>query len=79
MSNSARKACRCCEGSGSEADNLAIGREMAAMRQAAGIGLRELARSLCVSHSFLSQLENGQRRWMVALRRRYAIACGRKP
>jgi transcriptional regulator with XRE-family HTH domain len=35
------------------------------------IGLRVMARRLGISHSFLHQLENGQRRWSPLLQARF--------
>lgn len=55
--------CKRCNGNGVEPDQKAIGLAMRRLRIKAGIGLREMARQVGLTHGFLSQLETGQRRW----------------
>ena len=57
------KPCHCCEGSGEEADQTLIGFQWSMRRLDAGIGLRALARAMDISHTYLSHLEGGTRRW----------------
>jgi len=57
------KQCRCCEGSGVESDDVKLGRALSGLRLRAGLSLREVAQQMGISHSFLSQLEHGTRRW----------------
>ena len=65
------KPCRCCAGTGDEIDNEKIGLALSGLRLRARIGLREMARLLDISHSFLCQLEKGNRTWTDDLRIRY--------
>ena len=71
MSKSAKHPCHCCMGSGSETDHVKLGGELSGLRQKAGIGLRDMSRRLKVSHSFLCQLENGNRTWTPKLINRF--------
>lgn len=73
----ARKVCRCCHGSGEEYDNFEVGREMRALRQAAGLSMSELiARSKRnFSVGYLSDLERGLRRWNNSLIADYRRVC----
>lgn len=57
------KPCHCCHGSGAEVDEKKASAMLKKLRVRAGIGLREMARRIGVSHSFLSQLEGGRRKW----------------
>ena len=59
--------CKRCNGTGTEPDQKAIGWKMNLMRVAAGIGLREMAGYMGISHGFLSQPENGHRTWSQRL------------
>ena len=69
--NEKTKPCHCCAGSGTETDNAKTGRAMSGLRLRAGIGLREMARALRISHSFLCQLEQGNRTWTEEVRFHY--------
>ena len=57
------KPCHCCHGSGTESDAKIHGRAMSGLRLRAGIGLRDMARRLRISHTYLWQMEQGKRRW----------------
>lgn len=65
------KPCHCCAGTGAERDNHRIGKSFRQARILRGIGLRELARRLGVSHAFLHQLENGRRNWTKTIYAKY--------
>lgn len=60
---SGNKPCRCCEGTGRESDDVKLGRTLSGLRLRAGLSLRSVAHQMGISHSFLSQLEHGTRRW----------------
>jgi transcriptional regulator with XRE-family HTH domain len=47
-------------------------------RLAAELSLRQMAVLVGRSHSFLSQLENGRRRWPELLLNKYAAACNER-
>jgi hypothetical protein len=68
------KPCHCCDGSGTETDNLKLGRSLSGLRLRKGITLRALARELGISHTYLWQLENGKRNWTPAILRNYRNA-----
>ena len=57
------KPCRCCDGSGHESDDVKLGRTLSGLRLRAGLSLRKMASRMGVSHSFLCQLEHGDRHW----------------
>lgn len=63
MNNAPKKPCRHCNGSGEEVDQAAIGAQMRARRKAAGISLREIARRLGITASYLADMEKGARNW----------------
>lgn len=68
--------CHCCDGSGVEVDQARLGGELRSLRERSNIGLREMALQLYISHSHLSCLESGKRRWGKALKTRYLSICG---
>jgi transcriptional regulator with XRE-family HTH domain len=68
------KLCTHCNGTGVALDYVQIGTSLRDKRKAAGITLREMARSVGCSHSFLSQLENGKRAWRRSVSKRYELA-----
>jgi DNA-binding XRE family transcriptional regulator len=68
------RTCKHCNGSGFEPDHSATGNALRSQREGAGLSLREMAEAIGVSHSFLSQLENGHRTWRRSLARRYSQA-----
>jgi hypothetical protein len=63
--------CHCCDGTGLEADHAEVGKKMRQLRRSENIGLRELAERMGISHSHLSCLEHGKRRWDPDLREKY--------
>jgi predicted transcriptional regulator len=63
--------CKRCGGTGDEPDQLATGQTLRGMRTSAGISLRRMAKLIGLSHSFLSQLESGQRSWRRSVQKRY--------
>lgn len=68
------KACHCCDGSGTETDNLKLGRALSGLRLRQQISLRGMARELGISHTYLWQLENGRRNWPANLIKNYRNA-----
>lgn len=74
------KGCEHCEGTGKVPRQYDTGRDMARRRDAAGIGLRQLARTLKLSATYVGDLEKGRREWTMALVRKYlnglaALSC----
>lgn len=65
------KPCKHCNGTGQTPDNLAIGATLRKQREEADIGLRAMARVVGISHTFLIQLEDGDRTWRRSVRKRY--------
>lgn len=63
--------CKRCDGSGQEPDNKKTGSRLRALRRERGIGLREMARRMGISHPYLCQMEAGDRRIRPALLRQY--------
>lgn len=59
--------CKRCNGTGEEPNQKDIGRHYKSLRVLRGIGLREMAACMGISHGFLSQLESGQRTWSRSL------------
>jgi transcriptional regulator with XRE-family HTH domain len=55
--------CRRCNGSGVEADWLAIGKDMRKLRERLGISLRATCRAVGVTAAYLSDMERGRRAW----------------
>ena len=55
--------CRCCEGSGKEYDDKAVGAELRSARKRAGIKLSEMAEAMNIGSPYLSDLERGFKRW----------------
>lgn len=53
--------CPHCEGTGHTPDLVAIGAQLRALREAAGLSLRDLAKLLHCSHVYLGDLERGLR------------------
>jgi ribosome-binding protein aMBF1 (putative translation factor) len=65
------RACPRCGGSGSVLDDRAVGAEMRARREKTGISLRELARRIKWSATYVSDLELGHKVWTEQKRTRY--------
>lgn len=65
--------CPCCGGLGSIRDDRDIGAELRALCLSIGITLREWAKTLKLSPSYISDLELGRRRWNAQLVHKYAI------
>ena len=61
------KPCHCCDGSGSETSQVAIGHTMRCLRLKKLIGLRVMADRMGISHAFLTLLEQGKRNWTAKL------------
>ena len=70
--------CKRCGGTGKEQESAEVGRTMRNRRLAAELSLRQMAVLVGRSHSFLSQLENGRRRWPELLLNKYAAACNER-
>jgi hypothetical protein len=63
--------CPKCNGTGKVLNSARIGADMKRHRKKAGIGLREMARSMSISHGYLCQLEKGKRAWRLPLINHY--------
>lgn len=59
--------CTTCGGTGFLPDDKETGDKFKFWRKEKAIGLREAARMLNISHTYLSQLERGERRWTSIL------------
>lgn len=68
------KVCLHCNGTGVEPDHQNIGAGLRTLRQSCDLTLRQMAETIGVSHSFLSQLENGRRAWKRSVKKRYEEA-----
>ena len=68
------RPCKRCGGTGREQDDQLIGEAWQAKRKAAGLSLRDLGKRLDLSAAYLSDLENGRRRWSPENVRRYTEA-----
>jgi DNA-binding XRE family transcriptional regulator len=64
---SVKPKCPCCDGSGKELNAISIGKRQRQLRITAGIGLRDLAKRLQLSHTYLTLLEQGKRKWTPQL------------
>ena len=71
---SGTQPCPRCDGSGVVADDRVVGASLRAKREAAGRSLRDQARSMALSVSYLSDLELGRRTWRGELIERYTAA-----
>jgi len=71
------KCCKRCDGTGIEPDWAAIGRTMRRGRKAAHKSLREVAKRMHVSPSYVSALENGLKPWRIKIQQRYLTAIAR--
>lgn len=71
------RACRCCDGSGNELDDVAVGREMRKLREAAKLSLRRLGDRMRprLKPTYLSNLETGDRNWNLKLVEQYKKVC----
>jgi len=58
--------CPYCRGTGQIPDDRAVGAEMRRLRERSGKSLRAVAGRLGVSAAYLSDLEQGRRRWSEA-------------
>jgi predicted transcriptional regulator len=65
------KTCKHCNGTGHAPDNAGIGSTLRKEREESGIGLRDMAALIGISHSFLVGLEQGKRTWKRSIRKRY--------
>ena len=68
------KPCEHCEGTGMVPRTYETGRDMMRRREAAGISLRALARTLKFSAAYVCDLEKGRRQWSMRLVRKYLNA-----
>jgi len=63
--------CQYCLGTGERQAASVIGLEFKKMRMDANIGLRDMAKLMRISHSYLCQLEGGTREWRLSMVQRY--------
>jgi transcriptional regulator with XRE-family HTH domain len=57
-----------------EQDSVALGRSYRLLRKAAGLSGRQVARSIGISASYLSDLELGRRKWNTKIIRAFEKA-----
>ena len=69
--------CPRCKGQGKIFDPIKIGEKVRATRKTNGIKLSLLAREMCLSKGYLSNLELGRRGWGMGLLYRYLFAVDR--
>lgn len=67
--------CEHCGGSGESLDHEAVGSAMRSVRVEAKLSLREVARRLCLSAPYVSDLELGHRNWTRSRITDYENAC----
>ena len=65
------KTCKNCNGTGCEVDQVVLGRAMRNRRLGAMVPLRAMASCMGISHTYLSHLEAGHRKWSPSLVRRF--------
>jgi predicted transcriptional regulator len=63
--------CKHCGGTGKEPDHRKIGATMRAIRETFHRSLKSVAQDLCISPSYLSDLELGKRGWNEKLKQRF--------
>jgi predicted transcriptional regulator len=68
------KPCPKCNGTGEVKDAAETGRQMRALRKAAGKGLRQIAGAMNFSPAYVSDLELGRRGWSDSLVEQYKKA-----
>jgi predicted transcriptional regulator len=69
-----KKMCPKCGGTGKVIDDKALGRELNKKRMAKGVKLREVAREMKFSASYICDLEKGRRQWSADLEKKYRLA-----
>lgn len=71
------KPCTCCDGTGKEYDNDAVGVEMRKLRLKAGLTLKDVGTGVKppLSQAYLCDLELGNRRWSNHLIAEYRRVC----
>lgn len=69
------RACHCCDGSGKEIDDVALGAYLRNLRVGAGVTGRAMAQKLKISPSYLCDLEGGKRRWTESMSDKYLKQC----
>ena len=67
--------CHCCGGSGKEEDLVQKGLALSGLRLRADVSMRAMARHLQISHTYLWQMEKGQRRWPTDVEFAYRSLC----
>jgi len=63
--------CQYCLGTGERQTASTIGLGFKKMRMDANISLRDMAKLMRISHSYLCQLEGGTREWRLSMVQRY--------
>lgn len=66
-----QQACHCCHGSGKELHHREVGLCLRRRRKELRVSLETLAARMGYSEVYLSQLENGKRRWNERLLKLY--------
>jgi len=65
------KVCPKCGGTGTIQDDKILGAQLKKKREKAGLPLREVARQMGLSASYICDLEHGRRSWSADLKKRY--------
>lgn len=65
------KVCPKCGGTGKIQDDKILGNSLKKQRESKNLSLREVARRMKVSQSYICDLEHGRRIWSADLEKRY--------
>lgn len=60
-----KKNCPHCNGTGKVTDHAKLGARLQRQRNRAGLTLREVAKAMGISVSYLSDLEHGRKLWTI--------------
>lgn len=69
------KPCHCCDGTGKEYNNKAVGTEMIALRAKSGLTQSEVGERMGFAKAYVSDLERGNRNWSSELIEKFRKAC----
>lgn len=69
-----KKSCHCCQGSGTEFDNVSVGAKLRAAREKKGISQDFVATAMGFSKPYICDLEKGRRNWCEDKIKRYQQA-----
>ena len=66
--------CRCCKGTG-QTDQKKLGAAMKKLRLKANLNMKQISMAIGFSHSYVCELEKGNRNWSAELIEKYKAAC----